>query len=75
MKLYHHKTDGGAEYLTDKYTVCPSGEHEGRFTMFLTKVEKELTALQDKKQSKLQTMQNIGKIVDRDFVFKAKPRY
>lgn len=22
MKLYHHKTDGGAEYLTDTYIAC-----------------------------------------------------
>ena len=31
MKLYYHKTDGGAEYLTDKYIVCPNGEKEGVF--------------------------------------------
>jgi len=29
IKLYHHKTDGGAEYLTDKYVICPNGEKEG----------------------------------------------
>ena len=22
MKLYHHKTDGGAEYLTDTFIAC-----------------------------------------------------
>ena len=22
MKLYYHKTDGGAEYLMDKYILC-----------------------------------------------------
>jgi len=22
MKLYYHKTDGGAEYLTDAYILC-----------------------------------------------------
>jgi hypothetical protein len=27
--LYYHKTDGGAEYLTDKFIVCPNGEKEG----------------------------------------------
>jgi len=31
MKLYYHKTDGGAEYLTDKFIVCPNGEKEGTF--------------------------------------------
>jgi hypothetical protein len=31
MKLYYHKTDGGAEYLTDKYVICPNGEKEGIF--------------------------------------------
>ena len=30
-KLYYHKTDGGAEYLTDKYVICPNGEKEGIF--------------------------------------------
>lgn len=29
--LYYHKTDGGAEYLTDKYVICPNGEKEGVF--------------------------------------------
>ena len=32
MKLYYHKTDGGAEYLTDTYIVCPNGDKEGAFT-------------------------------------------
>ena len=31
MKLYYHQTDGGAEYLTDKYIVCPDGSKEGVF--------------------------------------------
>lgn len=31
IKLYYHKTDGGAEYLTDKYIVCPNGEKDGIF--------------------------------------------
>lgn len=30
-KLYYHKTDGGAEYLTDKWTVNPDGSKEGTF--------------------------------------------
>jgi len=31
IKLYHHKTDGGAEYLTDTFIVCPNGHKEGCF--------------------------------------------
>jgi hypothetical protein len=27
LKLYHHKTDGGAEYLTDTFV---SWEHDGK---------------------------------------------
>lgn len=28
-KLYYHKTDGGAEYLTDRWTWNPDGSKEG----------------------------------------------
>ena len=31
MKLYYHKTSGGAEYLTDKFVKLPNGEKEGIF--------------------------------------------
>ena len=31
MKLYYHKTDGGAEYLTDSFIECPDGSKEGTF--------------------------------------------
>jgi hypothetical protein len=30
-KLYYHQTDGGAEYLTDAFVVCPDGSKEGIF--------------------------------------------
>lgn len=30
-ELYYHKTDRGAEYLTDKYTLCSDGTKEGIF--------------------------------------------
>lgn len=30
-KLYYHKTDGGAEYLMDRYIDTPSGKKEGTF--------------------------------------------
>lgn len=29
MKLYYHKTDGGAEYHSTTYVQCPNGEKEG----------------------------------------------
>lgn len=31
IPLYHHKTDGGAEYLSDAYIECPNGDREGVF--------------------------------------------
>lgn len=31
MKLYYHKTDGGAEYYSTTYIECPNGEKEGTF--------------------------------------------
>lgn len=30
-KLYYHKTDGGAEYLTDGWVLNPDGSKEGVF--------------------------------------------
>ena len=30
MKLYYHKTSGGAEYLTDRWVRNPDGSKEGR---------------------------------------------
>jgi len=32
IKLYYHKTDSGAEYLTDVYAKAPNGDKEGIFT-------------------------------------------
>ena len=29
IKLYYHKTDGGAEYLMDNFIKCPDGSKEG----------------------------------------------
>ena len=29
MKLYYHKTDGGAEYLFDTFVECENGDKEG----------------------------------------------
>ena len=30
-KLYYHKTDGGAEYLSDRWARNPDGSKEGVF--------------------------------------------
>ena len=30
--LYYHKTDGGAEYLTDTFIECDNGHREGSTT-------------------------------------------
>jgi len=32
MKLYYHKTDGGAEYLYDTFAECKNGHKEGVIT-------------------------------------------
>lgn len=32
LKLYYHKTDGGAKYLTDTFILCKGGHKEGTFT-------------------------------------------
>lgn len=31
MKLYYHKTDGGAEYYSTTYIECENGHREGTF--------------------------------------------
>ena len=31
IKLYYHKTEGGAEYLTDTFVECSNGDKEGTF--------------------------------------------
>lgn len=31
VELFYHKTDGGAEYYSTTFTVCPNGEKEGTF--------------------------------------------
>ena len=29
MQLYYHKTDGGAEFYSTTFTICPNGHKEG----------------------------------------------
>lgn len=45
MKLYYHKTDGGAEYLTDKFIVCPDGSKGGVFkdANFVVRIDGDIT--------------------------------
>ncbi len=45
MPLYHHKTDGGAEYLTDKFIQCPKGHKEGIFegANFIVRIDGDIT--------------------------------
>lgn len=45
MNLYHHKTDGGAEYLTDTFILCPNGHKEGTFTgaRYVVRIDGDIT--------------------------------
>jgi len=45
MKLYHHRTDGGAEYLTDAFVECPSGKKEGIFegANYVVRIDGDIT--------------------------------
>lgn len=45
MQLYYHKTDGGAEYLMDNFTVCPNGEKEGIFqgSKYIVRIDGDIT--------------------------------
>ncbi|MFA5406887.1 MAG: hypothetical protein WC307_06040 [Candidatus Nanoarchaeia archaeon] len=45
MKLYYHKTDGGAEYLTDKYILNPDGSEEGVFegAKYIIRIDGDIT--------------------------------
>ena len=29
MQLYYHQTDGGAEYYSTSFNMCPNGEKDG----------------------------------------------
>ena len=45
MKLYYHKTDGGAEYLTDTFIECPDGHKEGTFegAEYIVRIDGDIT--------------------------------
>ena len=45
MKLYYHKTDGGAEYLTDTFIEGPNGHKEGTFkdAKYIVRIDGDIT--------------------------------
>lgn len=46
MKLYYHRTDGGAEYLTDTFIECRDGHREGTVTdatRYVVRIDGDIT--------------------------------
>ena len=45
MKLYYHKTDGGAEYLMDTFIECEDGHKEGVFkdAKYIIRIDGDIT--------------------------------
>lgn len=45
IPLYHHRTDGGAQYLTDKFIACKGGHKEGIFegANFIVRIDGDIT--------------------------------
>jgi hypothetical protein len=46
MKLYYHKTDGGAEYLFDTFVKCKDGHKEGVIndkTKYVVRIDGDIT--------------------------------
>ena len=46
MKLYYHKTDGGAEYLMDTYIKCRDGHKRGVIndkTKYIVRIDGDIT--------------------------------
>jgi hypothetical protein len=46
MKLYYHKTDGGAEYLFDTFIECENGHKEGVIndkTKYVVRIDGDIT--------------------------------
>lgn len=46
MKLYYHKTSGGAEYLFDTYIECEDGQKEGCIndhTKYVVRIDGNIT--------------------------------
>jgi len=46
IKLYYHKTDGGAEYLFDTFIECKNGHREGVInsdTNYMVRIDGDIT--------------------------------
>lgn len=46
INLYFHRTDGGAEYLTDTYIKCENGHKEGVMhdnTRYVVRIDGDIT--------------------------------
>ena len=45
IPLYYHKTDGGAEYLTDRFVLTPDGHKEGAFegAKFIVRIDGDIS--------------------------------
>ena len=46
IRLYHHKTDGGAEYLFDTFIECKNGHKEGVIndkTKYIVRIDGDIT--------------------------------
>ena len=46
VKLYYHKTDGGAEYLFDTFIKCRDGREEGTITnktKYVVRIDGDIT--------------------------------
>jgi len=45
IKLYYHETDGGAEYLTNKYVLCGKNHREGSFdgAKYIVRIDGDIT--------------------------------
>ena len=45
LKLYYHKTDGGAEYLMDTFMDGPNGHQEGVFedATYIVRLDGDIT--------------------------------
>lgn len=45
VKLYYHKTDGGAEYLTDRFVRNQDGSKEGVFknAKFIVRIDGDIS--------------------------------
>lgn len=53
MKLYYHKTDGGAEYYCLTYIECPNGHKEGNMDTAVLRTDGDEFELNTRKLAEL----------------------